>query len=102
VKITSHVPLSTLLHLATTSCHLRFKLLGFPSDRDAVARAWMENSGPWYLPVSADADQNVTKENAVVGWAYLWRCVDTGSMRNRRRIWKIAAQLEELADRIGV
>jgi hypothetical protein len=35
-------------------------------------------------------------------WAYLQRCTASGSMRNRRRIWKVAKSIEAAAERAGV
>ena len=97
IKLTSYLPLTTLLSFTSTSRHLRSILLGFSSDRDAVAHAWIECSGPWYLPPSNDPISKV-----FFGWAYLRRCGESGSMRNRRRIWKAVAQLWEMAVELGL
>jgi hypothetical protein len=35
-------------------------------------------------------------------WAYLRRCNTSGSMRNRRRIWKAVKSIEAAAERAGV
>lgn len=116
VQILSHVPLPSLLRFLFTSHHLRSKLLLFKSDRDQLARVWMESSAPWYLPVlNGDgevvlinegdhdvADRRGANGNYVVGWAYLKRCLDSPSMKNRKRIWGIAQQLEKMADEMGV
>jgi hypothetical protein len=101
IQITSYLPLTTLLYFTSTSYHLRFKLLGFSSDRDAVAHAWIHCSAPWYRPTSYNS-LGTLKSTEVVGWVYLRRCIESRSMRNRRRIWKIAEQLCKMADELAL
>jgi hypothetical protein len=101
IQITSYLPLTNLLIFTTTSRHLRSKLLGSPSDRNALAHAWIECSAPWYILTSDDSAQTLERE-VVVGWAYLRRCVESGSMRNRRRIWKVVEQLWKMADEMAL
>lgn len=126
-QIIHDLPLPSLLSTISTSRLLRSNFLRLASDRDALARSWISKSAPWYLPDDAsfkflisrnnDADADVDADIGVgvddvgvvgvvgaevVGWEYLKRCIDSGSMRNRRRIWMVAEQLEEMADRLGI
>ena len=39
---------------------------------------------------------------AGLDWAYIWRCMRSGSMQNRKRIWGLALDIEHLADQVGV
>jgi hypothetical protein len=95
-RIIHDLPLSSLLSFLSTSRNLRSSLIGLPTDRDALARSWIITNAPWYYP-----DEGSSPEG-VVGWEYLQRCIDSGSMRNRRRIWRVAEQLERLAVEIGI
>jgi len=97
-QIVNDLPLTSLLSLLSTSRHLRFEFLGLPSDRDALARSWIAKNAPWYLP---NEEFNLCA-NGVVGWEYLKRCLESGSMRNRKRIWKVIEQLEQMANGIGI
>jgi hypothetical protein len=77
-----------------------------------MAREWMQNYAPWYLPdlgsndgAANNADRQTSSENVVtktIGWGYLRRCIDDPSMQNRERIWGIVRQLERMADDVGV
>jgi hypothetical protein len=112
VQVVSGIPLPSLLSFLSASRLLRFKLLGFESDRDSMVRAWMQNCAPWYLPdigsndgAENKADKQISSEDVdtkPIGWGYLRRCVGDPSMKNRKRIWGIAQQLERMADDIGV
>ena len=72
----------------------------------------MQNCAPWYLPdigsndgAENKADKQISSEDVdtkPIGWGYLRRCVGDPSMKNRKRIWGIAQQLERMADDIGV
>jgi len=97
-QIANYLPLPSLLSLVSASRHLRFKFVGLPSDRDALARSWIANNAPWYLP----RENLCLGADNVVGWEYLKRCLESGSMRNRQRIWKVAEQLEKKANEIGI
>ena len=68
------------------------------SDRDTLARSWIAKNAPWYIPDEIPD----SGANDVISWAYLKGCLGSGSMRNRRRIWRIAEQLEQMADGIGI
>ncbi|KAF7972352.1 hypothetical protein HWV62_18130 [Athelia sp. TMB] len=115
----SHLPLVSLLALASTSRHLRVKMLGTVSDRDALARAWIVQSGPWYKPLPLHPFQKAGDSQGVqegeedgvelpedwqtaLSWDYLCRCLASASMRNRRRIWDVAGQLEKRAIKLGI
>ncbi|KAF7974442.1 hypothetical protein HWV62_12176 [Athelia sp. TMB] len=115
----SHLPLISLLALASTSRHLRVKLLGTVTDRDALARAWIVQSGPWYEPLPLHPFQKAGDSQGVqereedgvelpedwqtaLSWDYLYRCLASASMRNRRRIWDVAGQLEKRAIELGI
>jgi hypothetical protein len=101
IKITSYLPLTNLLSITSTSRHLRSTLLGFSSDRDAVAHAWIKCSAPWYLPTS-DNSVKPRKSKGVIGWLYLRRCLESGSMKNRRRISKVVEQLWKIVDDLAL
>jgi hypothetical protein len=97
-QIANYLPLPSLLSLVSACRQLRFEFLGLPSDRDALVRSWITKNAPWYLPeetLCLGADD-------VVGWEYIKRCLESGSMRNRKRIWKVAEQLEKMANGIGI
>ncbi|KZP20239.1 hypothetical protein FIBSPDRAFT_932305 [Athelia psychrophila] len=120
VLISSELPLPTFLSFASVSRHLRYKLLGTGSDRDAFARAWIVNYAPWYLPKplhpslrgawkksdyreqEAEDFTLPPSDAAALDWDYLRRCLASGSMRNRKRIWNVAGQLERKADELGI
>ncbi|KZP07109.1 hypothetical protein FIBSPDRAFT_841564 [Athelia psychrophila] len=120
VLIISHLPLPTFLSFASVSRHLRYKLLGTDSDRDAFARGWITNKAPWYLPLplhpslkgawkksdyckQEDEDFTLPKSDiTALDWNYLRRCLASGSMRNRTRIWNVAEQLEQKAEELGI
>jgi hypothetical protein len=86
-------------------------------------RKWLTNEGKFWLPLEVDlgiAEPEVgavprvndlpepkVKALALLDqgddwWEYVKRCVSSGSMRNRKRIWGIAKQLEERAIEMGV
>ncbi|KZP32757.1 hypothetical protein FIBSPDRAFT_773942 [Athelia psychrophila] len=120
VFISSQLPLPTFLSLASASRHLRYKLLGTDSDRNAFARSWMTNHANWYVPLPLhpslkgawkksdyreQEDEEFTppkSDVAAMDWDYLRRCLASGSMRNRKRIWNVAEQLEKKADELGI
>jgi hypothetical protein len=58
----------------------------------------MVRNTPYYL-LDKGPGSSVDEE---VGWGYLQRCLCNGSMRNQKRIWQIAEQLELLADEVGI
>jgi len=98
--IASQLPLPSLLSLLSTSRYLRFKFLGFESDRNALARTWIAANAPWYQVPNDKSPSE--KDVPVIGWTYLRRCFESGSMRNRRRIWRIAEQVERMADELSI
>ncbi|KZP20242.1 hypothetical protein FIBSPDRAFT_540162 [Athelia psychrophila] len=118
--ISSQLLLPTFLCLAAVSRHLRYKLLGTDSARDAFARTWIGDNAPWYIPLplhpslrgawkksgyreQEDEDFTLPKSGvAAVDWDYLRQCLASVSMRNRKRIWNVAEQLEKKADELGV
>ena len=106
VNIASYCPLPSVLSLSSTSRHLRSKYLGSSSDRDYFARLWIKTSAPWYevhLPKDHVCQTaGVPCDCQKMGWGYLVRCLASGSMTNRKRIWGIGEQLERKADEIGV
>jgi len=61
-------------------------------------------SAPWYenhLP-KEHVHRNSEGDHDRMGWAYLMRCLASGPMMNRKRIWGIAEQLERKADEMGI
>jgi hypothetical protein len=97
-QIAHELPLPSLLSTFSTSRWLRSKFLSLASDRDALACSWMVHNTPYYLPDEGPG----SGVDEGVGWRYLQRCLCSGSMRNRKRIWQIAEQLELLADEVGI
>jgi len=97
-QISTLLPLPSLLKFLSTSRHLRCMHLCFEPDRDALALKWIQTTGTWYLPVPQDKPSSDGRD-AVIGWAYLRRCLQNGSMRNRRRIWEVAEQIEYLTNK---
>ncbi|KZP07104.1 hypothetical protein FIBSPDRAFT_875899 [Athelia psychrophila] len=120
VLISAQLPLPTFMSFASVSRHLRYKFLGTGSDRDAFARGWITNTAPWYLPLPLhpslrgawkksdyrkQEDEDFTLPNSDIAapdWNYLRRCLSSGSMRNRKRIWNVAEQLEKKAEELGI
>ncbi|KAF7972348.1 hypothetical protein HWV62_18122 [Athelia sp. TMB] len=118
--ICAQIPLPTILSLASTSRSLRAKLLRTEADRNALARVWIKEYAPWYMPLplhpslkqewvnpkhreATDGDYDVPDDcTAAIGWDYLRRCLASGSMRNRKRIWAVAEQIEKKAEELGV
>ena len=97
-QIVHDLPLRSLLAVVSTSRQLRSNFLYRAPDRDMLAHSWIVKTAPWYLP-----DQGLgSRTNDIVGWEYLKRCLGNGSMKNRRRIWRIAEQLEQMADVLGI
>lgn len=35
-------------------------------------------------------------------WSYIQRCADSGSMKNRRRVWKVVEGIERRAKDLGI
>ncbi|GAA6059212.1 hypothetical protein JCM10212_006605 [Sporobolomyces blumeae] len=112
----AYLPLPSLLALASTNAILRRTVL---SSR--VARAWLDIEGRCWLPHSVDFGVPDAKKGSIprlahlpqpqmrvvdgdVGdwWAYVERCMASGSMRNRKRVWAVAKQLERVADKNDV
>ncbi|KAI9568163.1 hypothetical protein HD554DRAFT_2191632 [Boletus coccyginus] len=108
IPIVSSLSLTSLLNLASASRSLRTGILG----NDYCACVWIYNNAPWWIPVPTQTpkkdDQNEppTKVTQVfpsgLGWAYIKRCIRSGSMRNRKRIWNAAVDIEHVADLAGV
>ncbi|KAL8283298.1 hypothetical protein RQP46_005708 [Phenoliferia psychrophenolica] len=90
ISIASHLPLSSLTSLSTTSRQIRSSLL-VREGRD-VARSWLGGEGAYWLPVGRD---EIPEDG---WWDYVRRCVGSGSMRNRKRIWGVVGRLERLVD----
>ena len=88
------------------SRNLRSKCLGSSSDRDYLARLCIKTSAPWYevhLPKDHVCPRaQVACDCKKMGWGYLMRCLASGSMMNRKRIWGIAQQLERAADEMEI
>ncbi|KZP20240.1 hypothetical protein FIBSPDRAFT_1044902 [Athelia psychrophila] len=120
VLISAQLPLHTFLTFSSAPRHLRHKLLGTDSDHNAFAWGWVTNTAPWYLPLSLhpslqgawkksdyheQEDEEFTlpkRDVATLDWDYLRRHPSSGSMRNRKRIWNVAKQLEKKADELGI
>jgi hypothetical protein len=105
MNIASYCPLPSVLSLSSTSRHLRFKYLGSSLDRDYFARLWIKTSAPWYevhLPKDHVCQRADVCDCQKMGWGYMVRCLASGSMMNRKRIWGIGKQLERKANKIGV
>ena len=97
--IASCCTLPAFLCLFSVSRYMRSMCIRAPSDRDLIARSWINMSAPWYAVQDMKVDEGIVCRN---GWAYLRRCVDDASMMNRMRIWGIAEQLERKADAMGI
>ncbi|EIW78960.1 hypothetical protein CONPUDRAFT_83337 [Coniophora puteana RWD-64-598 SS2] len=97
-------PLSSLLSLASASRSLYALILGSESDKNAIASAWIIKNAPWYVPVDCSDEENTQSDLKRTSdtWTYLRRCQASASMRNRERIWRIAEQIEALAERCEV
>ncbi|EIW78992.1 hypothetical protein CONPUDRAFT_138240 [Coniophora puteana RWD-64-598 SS2] len=102
--ITEQLPMTSLFSLSSTSRTLRAILLGSEAGRNAIARGWIMKSAPWYIPVATSRDYEPHFEMGQVcdPWAYMRRCLSSGSMRNRVRIWKAAEQIDKLVGQLYV
>jgi hypothetical protein len=97
VDIASYCTLPGFLSLFSVSRYMRSKCISTPADRDLMARSWIKMSAPWYaVPIVGGSSVGGN------GWAYLRRCVDDASMKNRKRIWGITEQLERKANASGI
>jgi hypothetical protein len=94
-QISALLPLPSLLDFLAASRQLRSIFLGFEVGRNALARTWIRTTGFWYLPVSYEKLLS-DRVDIVIGWVYLKRCLRSGSMRNRRRIWRVVEQIEDI------
>jgi hypothetical protein len=100
-QIAALLPLPSLLIFLTASRKLRSTFLGFEVGRDALARTWIWTMGFWYLPVPHEKLLS-NGVDIVIDWVYLRRCLRSGSMRNRQRIWQVVEQIEDMADKLGI
>jgi hypothetical protein len=100
-QISALLPLPSLLNFLAASRQLRSMLLGFELGRDALARTWIRTTGLWYLPVPYEKSLS-DGVDTVIDWVYLRRCLRSGSTRNRRRIWRVVEQIEDMADKLGI
>jgi len=94
--------LASLLSLASTSRTMRSMLLGSEPNRNALTTAWILWSAPCFAPASSVVEPRYEMDKVQDAWAYLQRCRTSASMRNRARIWKIAEQIEAVAEQSGV
>lgn len=88
LSLSSFLTLQSLLALCATSRHVRSRIL-VREGRD-VARAWLGGEGEYWLPSN---DDRVPEAG---WWSYVKRCAQSGSMRNRKRIWAVVGRLEEM------
>lgn len=108
--ILSTCTLASICNIASTSRYLRARLLRFDSDRNLIAKTWIMTNAPYWVPVKDGnpwdeedfAREDLDPQYKQLGWNYLRCCADSGSMRNRRRIWSIAEQLEKMADEMCI
>ncbi|GAA5847522.1 hypothetical protein JCM5353_004937 [Sporobolomyces roseus] len=121
-EIASFLPLPSLLSLASTTPVIRQRLLGSPSSRSQTAREWLANAGRCWLPLKVDLGISSPRKGAIprlndlpkpivslLGleegdnwWNYLQRCAESGSMKNRRRVWKVVEGIERKAKDLGI
>ena len=119
--IIAFLPLISLLNFVGTSRSLCTGILG----DDYMACVWMYNNAPWWIPVPTQTPEKRESKNPagdpwafpasewsahnplITGfptglcWAYVWRCMRSRSMQNRKRIWELALVIECLADEEG-
>ena len=125
MRIISFLPLKSLLNLAGTSRSLRTGILGddylasvwmcnnaawwipvpTQTPKKAVTKPKKSQKkpkagNPWACPASEwGADIPLTTDfPAELGWTYIWRCMRSGSMQNRKRIWNLALDVERVAN----
>ncbi|KAK4702073.1 hypothetical protein P7C70_g4154, partial [Phenoliferia sp. Uapishka_3] len=88
--IASLLPVSSILMLASACRNIRARIL--LRQGNDVARAWLNSQGKYWLPpAEGDAPEGGW-------WIFLRRCVESGSMKNRRRIWGVVERLEVMVD----
>jgi hypothetical protein len=120
--VSSLLPESVLI-LANASRSLRAGILG----NDYLACVWLYDNAPWWIPVPTqtsrkddESESSTTVPQAYpasqwpaqtpmrtgfpvgLDWEYIRRCVRSGSMRNRKRIWHVVLDIERVADRAGL
>lgn len=105
--ITTHLPsVFDILSLGATSRQLRCTILGISPNRDAIARTWILANAPWYIPtdeaLKLAKSPKGTRRETFLKWSYLHRCIRSGSMRNRGRIWQVVQRMEIKADEMGL
>lgn len=98
ILIAIRLSLPNLLSLLGTCRGIRSRMLGSPGSRNTLAHAWIHEQAQYYIPIG---DNQIYISNQL-GWDYLNRCLRSGSMRNRRRIFWVAQQIERIADELGV
>ncbi|GAA5824696.1 hypothetical protein JCM11251_005305 [Rhodosporidiobolus azoricus] len=122
VHLSSLLTLPALLSLTSTSRTVRSSLFSTSTKRNRLASAWLNTSGQYWLPIKVDLGVDFTIDKAIeekhVGvkkvemqdlrekddwWNYLVRCAaESGSMRNRKRVWGAALSVEIVAEREGL
>ncbi|GAA5900171.1 hypothetical protein JCM6882_002634 [Rhodosporidiobolus microsporus] len=123
VHISSLLPLPSLLCLTATCRTLRASLLSSSTKRNRLANAWLTTTGRYWLPLRADlgrleeaSDKPVEEKEVRLKevelleleeedgwWDYLRRCAaESGSMRNRKRVWETVLDIERAVDAAGM
>ena len=120
MPIIASLPLESVLDLASASRSLRTGIL----SNDYLASIWIYHNAPFWIPVPTQTprkgEPSTTDPQAYLAsrwppqtlvnigfpvgldWEYIRRCVRSGSMRNRERIWYTALDIEYVADLTGV
>ena len=110
----------SLPNFVSASRSLRTGILG----NDYLGCLWIYNDAPWWIipvptqtprkePPTPDPQAYLASEWSArsqmtasfptgLDWAYIGRCVRSGPMRDRRRIWRAALDIEHVADLAGV
>ncbi|KZP13925.1 hypothetical protein FIBSPDRAFT_1049095 [Athelia psychrophila] len=120
------VSLADIVSVASASKRLQHKILGVHSNTNTIAREWINANAPWYKPYQRDEEETHQSDDdgdSIVSddleedddddnedgaipiadwWQYLKRCLQSGSMKNRKRIWAVCERLEQKADEFGV
>lgn len=111
--ITSHLSLPSMVKLCSASHTLLNVLFPF---LDSLARRCMAQSEPWYLPPHGKERTSFheqykiargpdTRDDDIAAFPWFWyarACRCSPSMRNRKRIWGIAEQLQGVARKMGI
>ncbi|KAF8547346.1 hypothetical protein OG21DRAFT_1517457 [Imleria badia] len=96
------LPPDVLMHIVSSLLPESVLILANASRKDDESES--STTVPQAYPASQWPAQTPMRTGFPVGldWEYIRRCVRSGSMRNRKRIWHVVLDIERVADRAGL